>query len=56
MGTENYMAPEIFKKNYFGVESDLFAAGVTLFNMFVGVNPFQKADQKNDYLYKLFSN
>ena len=39
-GTENYMAPEVFNKNYSGKDADLFAAGIILFLLYTGVPPF----------------
>lgn len=46
------MAPEIPSKNYEGVKTDIFAAGVILFIMYAGNPPFEKA-AINDPYYKL---
>jgi serine/threonine protein kinase len=41
-GSRGYMAPEILKKvPYSGQVIDLFAFGVLLFTMYVGVPPFE---------------
>lgn len=52
LGTEGYMAPEIFCKEYEGRKTDIFAAGVILFIMYSGSPPFEKASI-NDPYYKL---
>lgn len=57
LGTESYMAPEIFiDKNYNGCAVDLFAAGIVLFIMVAGTPPFAKADPNKDPHYKVFNN
>ena len=41
MGTPNYMSPEILENNITDpVKSDIFAAGVILFTLVSGMNPF----------------
>ncbi len=40
MGTPEYMAPEILGDAAYSTQSDLYAAGVLLYEMFTGVNPF----------------
>lgn len=52
LGTEGYMAPEIFSKEYEGRKIDIFAAGVILFIMYSGTPPFEKATTTDPY-YKL---
>ena len=48
LGTPEYEAPELIKEvNYWGNAVDIFAAGVTLFNLFTGKPPFRHADLKN---------
>ena len=53
LGTPGYMAPELFnnKKNYRGIEVDLFALGVMLFIMYSAERPFDKATP-DDQMYK----
>ncbi|EGR30847.1 protein kinase domain protein [Ichthyophthirius multifiliis] len=54
MGTQGYMAPEIEKKTpYQGQKVDIFASGVLLFCIVVGIPPFFKATE-NDPYYKFF--
>ena len=40
LGTQGYMAPEVYKKNYVGTKADIFSAGVILFIMYAGNPPF----------------
>jgi serine/threonine protein kinase len=49
LGTEGYMAPEIYLMKYSGVKVDVFAAGVVLFIMLSGHPPFQKAVVTDPY-------
>lgn len=45
-GTPNYLAPEVMKQNgYLGQAADVWSAGVILFNMATGTNPFHNSDQ-----------
>lgn len=49
LGTEHYMAPEVFDKGkvktgYDGFAADVYSAGVTLFVMFTGKPPFNRLD------------
>ena len=51
------MAPEIhLNMPYSGVAIDLFAAGITLFIMFVGTPPFYKANPKDNFYKFLCTN
>ena len=53
VGTERYMPPEMLEKNaYVGICADLFAAGIILFVLVVGIMPTHKTAETNDYLYK----
>jgi serine/threonine protein kinase len=45
-GTPNYLAPEVMKQSeYLGQAADIWGAGVILFNMATGTNPFHNTDQ-----------
>ena len=47
-GSENYMAPEIRRKDqYRGGQADIFSLGVILFILSFGVPPFVKADMSD---------
>jgi serine/threonine protein kinase len=53
VGTERYMPPEMLEKNaYVGICSDLFACGIILFVLVIGIMPTHKTAESNDYLYK----
>lgn len=53
-GTERYMAPEILEnKPYKGTSTDVFALGVVLFVMVMGVMPFHTKATRDDPLYSL---
>ncbi len=53
VGTERYMPPEMLEKNaYVGICADLFASGIILFVLVVGIMPTHKTAESNDYLYK----
>lgn len=55
VGTERYMPPEMLEKNaYIGICTDLFAAGVILFVLVMGMMPTHKSAESNDYLYRYF--
>jgi len=57
LGTESYMAPEIFiDKKYNGAIVDIFASAIVLFIMMSGTPPFAKADPFKDPHYKLLNN
>ena len=56
VGTERYMPPEMLEKNaYIGICADLFAAGVILFVLVMGMMPTHKNAVANDYLYRYFA-
>lgn len=47
MGTPNYAAPEQFDKNgIIDLRSDIYEAGVTLYELLTGANPYASADIK----------
>jgi len=43
-GTPNYMAPELIKRHTTDHRVDLFALGVTAYEVFTGALPWEKAD------------
>ena len=52
VGTERYMAPEIIEgKPYKGSTTDIFAFGVFLFVLTIGVMPFYHKATKDDLVY-----
>lgn len=53
VGTENYLAPEILKRNY-SHSCDVWAAGVILYIMLCGCPPFEGDDE--DETFKLIEN
>jgi len=53
VGTDGYMAPEMYLLKYNGVKVDLFAAGVVLFILLAGHPPFIKTTATDPY-YRLF--
>jgi serine/threonine protein kinase len=53
VGTQNFMAPELWNDNYQGQSVDVFALGVTLWIMLVGQFPFEHS--KDDF-YKALVN
>ena len=50
-GTRGYIAPEIFLRQKYGPACDVFSAGVVLFNMLIGYEPFKSATSGDD-IYK----
>ena len=55
-GTQAYLAPEIYEgKSYDTKKADVFALGVTLFNMVTGRSPFVEADYYSDSYYELLT-
>ena len=52
LGTPNFAAPEIYKRNYEGEKVDIFALGVILFNLITGVYSFNEA-KSSDKVYRL---
>ena len=54
-GSDSFKSPELLmRKNYNGVMNDLFAAGVTLFNLVTAKAPFTSATPNNG-LYKFIA-
>lgn len=58
LGTQGYMAPEILSKSsqYYGISTDIFAAGVILFIMVTGKPPWGKASPQNINYHKFCTN
>lgn len=58
LGTQGYMAPEILSKSsqYYGISTDIFAAGVILFIMVTGKPPWAKASPQNINYHKFCTN
>jgi serine/threonine protein kinase len=55
IGTEGYMAPEFFsERKYIANRTDIFALGVCLFCMMVGVPPFAKATKYDANYFHFF--
>jgi len=55
VGTKEYMAPEIFEDNCFNEKVDEWAAGIIMFNMLTGCDPFKGESYSNyreNILYK----
>ena len=55
VGTKEYMAPEIFEENSFNEKVDEWAAGIIMFNMLTGCDPFRgesDSNYKDNILYK----
>ena len=47
-GTPSYMMPEIVsKREYCGMQADIWACGVTLYTLLTGVMPFKGRDEKD---------
>ena len=49
MGSPNYMAPELFKDSFGSAKSDMFALGVTLYEMVTGHFPYGQIDLHSKY-------
>jgi serine/threonine protein kinase len=58
LGTQGYMAPEILSKSsqYYGISTDIFAAGVILFILVTGKPPWSKASPQNMNYHKFCTN
>lgn len=56
IGTVLYNPPEIDQKEYQGRPADFFMAGVALFCLLTGFNPFSTNASKTDTLYRHFCN
>ena len=47
-GTSNYMAPEIYKKNFYSTKVDVWAVGVLMYRLIFGDFPFKGMLLDND--------
>lgn len=45
-GTNNYMAPELIKNEYYSFEVDVWSLGITLYRLFVGRGPFNSKNKE----------
>ena len=55
VGTKEYMAPDIFEDNCFNEKVDEWAAGIIMYNMLTGCDPFKGESDSNyreNILYK----
>ena len=49
-GTPSYMSPElVMKREYYGSAVDMWACGVLLYNMLIGVMPFKATNERELY-------
>ncbi len=55
VGTEMYMAPEVWRGKYMSLSADYFSSAVILFIMASGRTPFSSAMTKDEY-YGMISN
>ena len=46
MGTPLYMSPETMKKSYYSAKTDIFALGVTLYEILEGTTPWESSNEK----------
>ena len=46
VGTLDYSAPEIFKRQKYSAEQDVWALGCLIYEMVVGVSPFASRDPR----------
>ena len=51
-GTKEYMAPEVFEENGFTEKVDEWAAGILMYNLLTGCDPF-KSESDSDYRGKI---
>lgn len=51
-GSSDYMAPELFRGDLGSPSTDIFAVGVTLYEMLTGALPFKEIDEKGNYQKK----
>ena len=47
LGTAEYLSPEVLNDELVGPETDLWALGCILYEMFIGISPFK---EKTEYL------
>ena len=50
------MAPEVLRNNYYGVEVDLWAVGIILFELKKKFNPFGDKCKKDEIIYNIKKN
>jgi serine/threonine protein kinase len=64
VGTKAYNPPEVIaaakyprhlRRSYHAEKVDIFSAGVTIFMLVFGYNPFDKADPSKDPMYRLIA-
>lgn len=48
-GTPQYMAPELLDSHDYNAKTDIYALGITLFELLAGRNPFLTPENKPDY-------
>lgn len=48
-GTTEYMAPEIIQTGQYGFSVDWYSAGLVLYEMLTGTNPFKKMTQMSPF-------
>ena len=59
LGSVHYLAPEVYKGYPYSVRSDIYAVGITLFELITGELPFMEDDindVRKDHLYKEMPN
>lgn len=48
-GTPNYLAPEVFNKQKYGLQADLWSLGCIIYGCLVGVPPFESLNLKTTF-------